>query len=193
MPNKNKTRQVYEIKLRALEPADIDLLYKWENDPEIWRVSNTYTPFSRYVLEKYIEYSHLDLYQVKQLRLMIDIFDTDRKKKRSIGSVDLFNFDPYHNRAGVGILIGEKSYRKKGYASAALGKMIDYGFNVLQLHQIYCNIIPENSESLGLFKKYGFRVCGKKKDWIKTPGRYVEEYMLQLINPNDLLVINKPD
>ena len=62
-----------EIILRALEPTDIDALYKWENDPEIWHVSNTCTPYSKYILEKYIENSHLDIYQVKQLRLMIDI------------------------------------------------------------------------------------------------------------------------
>ena len=180
-----------KIRLRALEPSDIELLYKWENDPEIWHVSNTYTPFSKYVLEKYIENSHLDLYQVRQMRLMIDVYHDNDSIKRAVGTIELFDFDPYHNRAGVGILIGEKSDRNKGYASLALQKFIDYSFNVLQLHQLFCNITPTNSDSIQLFKNHGFRICGKKRDWIKTPGRYVEEYMLQLINPMDLIVINK--
>ena len=175
-----------EIKLRALEPGDLDILYAWENDPEIWHVSNTYTPYSKYILEKYLENSHLDIYQVKQLRLMIDIGNGDLPAQRTIGTIDLFDFDPYHNRAGVGILIGDKSDRRKGFASRAMVKFLDYSFHTLQLHQLYCNITAGNSDSLKLFKKCGFTVTGRKIDWVKTPGKYLDEYLLQLINPNDL-------
>jgi diamine N-acetyltransferase len=176
------------IILRALEPADIDALYRWENDPEIWHVSNTCTPYSKYILEKYIENSHLDIYQVRQLRLMIDIVENGDMQQRSIGTVDLFDFDPYHNRAGIGILIGDKSDRKKGFAFKALNKFLEYSFHTLQLHQLYCNITQGNSDSLKLFKKCGFTVSGRKKEWVKTPARYVDEYLLQLINPGDLAV-----
>jgi len=174
-----------EILLRALEPGDVDVLYKWENDPEIWHVSNTYTPYSRYILEKYIENSHLDIYQVKQLRLMIDMKNGIAPALRSVGTIDLFDFDPYHNRAGVGILIGDKSDRKKGYASLALEKFLHYGFHTPQLHQLYCNVMAGNRDSLHLFKKCGFVVTGRKKDWVKTPGKFLDEYFLQLINPED--------
>ncbi len=186
MSEKSGNSSKFEIVLRALEPADIEVIYKWENDPDIWRISNTHTPFSKYILEKYIENSHLDIFQVKQLRLMIDACNIHESKVRSVGTIDLFDFDPFHNRAGVGILIGDKSDRRKGYATDALKKFIDYSFDILQLHQLYCNIVPSNTESLNLFKNKGFQICGKKKDWIKTPRHYVEEYMLQLINPNDL-------
>jgi diamine N-acetyltransferase len=178
-------KKEWEIILRALEPDDINVLYRWENDPEIWHVSNTYTPYSKFILEQYLENSHLDIYQVKQLRLMIDIHEDDTKRSRQIGTIDLFDFDPYHNRAGIGILIGEKSDRKKGYASIALKKFIDYCFKTLQLHQLYCNITIDNKDSLQLFRKSGFRISGRKRDWIKTPGKYVGEYLLQLINPYD--------
>ena len=175
-----------EIVLRALEPGDIDVLYRWENDPDIWHVSNTYTPYSKFILEKYIENSHLDIYQMKQLRLMIDVREIDKAKTRPVGTIDLFDFDPYHNRAGVGILIGERSDRKKGFATVALKKFIEYSFHTLQLHQLYCNITTDNKDSLLLFRKSGFRISGRKRDWIKTPGKYTEEYLLQLINPADL-------
>lgn len=170
-----------EIVLRAPEPEDIDMLYRWENDPEIWHVSNTITPFSKYILEKYIENAHLDIYQVKQLRLMIDVKE-NRTHTRTVGAIDLFDFDPYHNRAGVGILIGDKSDRNKGIATLALKKFIDYCFNTLQLHQLYCNITKGNEDSLKLFRKCGFRITGRKAEWIKTPGKYLEELILQLIN-----------
>jgi diamine N-acetyltransferase len=175
----------FEIILRAPEPADINHLYKWENDPEIWKVSNTITPFSKYILEKYIENAHLDIYQIKQLRLMIDV-KSSQSPVRTIGTVDLFDFDPYHQRAGVGILIGDKSDRNQGYATEALKKFIFYCFKTLQLHQLFCNITVGNTESLRLFKKCGFKVTGRKADWIRTTEGFLEEMMLQLINnPKD--------
>ena len=78
-----------EVKLRALEPEDIDLLYEWENDHSIWYVSNTLTPFSKYILKKYIENSHLDIYQTKQLRLMIDV--CREADPETVGAIDILS------------------------------------------------------------------------------------------------------
>ncbi len=169
------------IKLRALEPDDIDLLYKWENDETIWKVSNTLAPFSKHILRKYIENAHLDIFEAKQLRLMIDMID-EKGNLNTIGAIDLFEFDPLNNRAGIGILIGEKSERRKGYASEALDKLIQYTFNTLHLHQLFCNIGEENTESLELFKKKGFRITGTKADWLKSKDGYRNVHFLQIIN-----------
>ena len=59
------------ILIRALEPEDLEYLYKWENDMDLWDVSDTLTPFSHFTLKKYIENAHVDIYTSKQLRLMI--------------------------------------------------------------------------------------------------------------------------
>jgi diamine N-acetyltransferase len=166
-----------EIKLRAVEPEDLELLYEWENNNQYWIISNTVTPFSRYTLKRYIENSHKNIYVSGQLRLMIYHFES----KKTIGTIDVFDFDPFHKRAGIGILIAEESYRRKGYASMALKALIDYCFNTLLLHQLYCNILGTNCESMDLFKKSGFREIGIKKDWIKTVNGYLDEYMFQLI------------
>lgn len=169
------------IILRAPEPEDLELLYLWENDPEIWQVSNTITPFSKYILRQYIENSHLDIYQTRQLRLMIDVRENESTLK-TIGTIDLFDFDPYHHRAGVGVLIGDKTNRNKGYATTALKQLIDYCFGTLQLHQLYCNITMGNDDSLRLFEKCGFSITGHKTDWIRQGSIYAEELLLQLIN-----------
>jgi diamine N-acetyltransferase len=169
------------IVLRALEPDDLDILYNWENDREIWKVSNTIAPFSKYILQKYIENSHLDIYQTRQLRLMID-YSEGEKPKVTIGAVDLFDFEPYHLRAGVGILIGENKHRNKGLASLALVEIIKYSFDVLQLHQLYANISVDNKASISLFEKAGFTLCGIKHDWIKTNQGFLDEATYQLLN-----------
>lgn len=166
-----------KIKLRTIKPSDIDLLHKWENDRSIWSVSNTITPFSRKEIEEYIT-SIRDIYADKQLRLMICLASNDK----SIGCIDLFDFDNNNLRAGVGILIAEPSQRQKGYASEALELLIKYCFTILNLHQLYCNIPADNEASLKLFKKHGFQEIGVKKDWIRTGNKWVDEYLFQLVN-----------
>lgn len=170
------------IKLRAPEPGDLDLLYNWENDEGIWYLSNTLTPFSRDVLKRYLDNAHQDIYQASQLRLMIDIKENNENPINTIGAIDLFNFEPYHLRAGVGILIGDKEIRGKGFGSQALGLLIDYAFNFLGLHQLYCNIFVENNTSLKLFESNGFKIIAEKKDWIRHGSTWQSEYLLQLIN-----------
>jgi diamine N-acetyltransferase len=167
------------VNLRAIEPEDLELLYEWENNDTNWIVSNTVTPFSKYVIKQYIENSHKSIYETGQLRLMID-FVPD---KITVGTIDVFDFDPFHKRAGLGILIANEEYRKKGLASMALKCLIEYCFGRLQLHQLYCNILESNTESIELFKKHGFTQAGYKKDWIKTSDKFVNEYLFQLINP----------
>jgi len=168
-----------DIRLRALEPEDLELMYNWENNLSYWIISNTFSPFSKYTLKRYVENSHKSIYETGQLRLMIDhIID-----KVSIGTIDIFDFDPFHKRAGLGILIANEDYRRKGYATMALTCLVDYCFRTLQLHQLYCNILTNNSESIDLFKKMGFVETGVKKEWIKTSDGYLDEHMFQLINP----------
>jgi diamine N-acetyltransferase len=166
------------IRLRALEPEDLELLYDWENDMSNWIISNTVIPFSRYILKTYLENSHKNIYETGQLRLMIDHLPD----KITVGTIDIFDFDPFHKRAGVGILIANETYRRRGLASMALTCLIGYCFKTLQLHQLYCNILSNNCESIDLFKKVGFVQTGQKKDWIKTPEGYFDEYLFQLIN-----------
>lgn len=168
------------ILLRALEPSDVDLLYKFENDTSVWVISNTYSPFSKYILNKYIENSHQDIYQAKQLRLIID--KKDNVENKSIGAIDIFDFEPYHLRAGLGILISEKENRNKGYANEVLEIIINYAFNYLNLKQLYCNIAENNTNSIQLFKKHGFKLCGTKESWIKMENKWINELMFQLIN-----------
>jgi diamine N-acetyltransferase len=166
-----------EVKLRAVEPEDLELLYEWENNNQYWIISNTVSPFSKYTLKRYIENSHKNVYVTGQLRLMIEHIKTGK----TIGTIDIFDFDAFHKRAGLGILIADESYRQKGYASMALKCLVDYCFSTLLLHQLYCNILSNNPESIQLFLKQGFEEIGVKRDWIKTGEGYIDEHMFQLI------------
>ncbi len=165
-----------KIELRQMEPNDVDLLYNWENDSSIWQLSNTTTPFSKFYLEQFILNSTNDIYTDKQLRLIAVLKDN---KELAVGCIDFFDFDPKNLRAGIGILI-DKNHRKRGYGSEVLDIIIKYSKNTLNLHQIFCNIGADNTESLKLFKNKGFEIAGLKKEWVKKPNKWEDEYLLQL-------------
>lgn len=166
------------ILLRSLEPEDLEFLYSCENDTNIWKVSNTLTPYSRFVLKQYLADAQQDIYTNKQLRLIIARAENPQN---ALGAIDLFDFDPYHLRAGVGIVITKTEERRQGFASHALQLLIEYCFNHLHLHQLYANVGASNIESIGLFEKNGFRKTGTKTDWIFTGPGWEDEYMYQLI------------
>ena len=163
------------IRLRALEPEDLDLFYQWENDSSIWKISQTYKPFSRYLLKRYLENAHQDIFTVKQLRLMIE------RDGVAIGTIDLFDYEPMHARAGLGIWIVQESNRRQGYAKEALRLVIEYAFFKLQLNQLYCNISANNQASINLFSSLDFMLIGIKKKWNKSPIGWEDELMFQLL------------
>lgn len=173
------------ISLRALEPEDAEHLYVWENDCRIWHLSNTIAPLSRFALEQYILNTGQDIYATRQLRLMVDL--ESKGKKTSIGSVDLFEFEPLHLRAGAGILIHEK-YRGKGYASKALTLLIGYAFGTLRLHQLYAHVSASNHDSIKLFQHNGFLPAGVKKEWNRLYDGWEDELIFQLINPSIVIL-----
>lgn len=165
------------IRLRALEPEDLEFLYQVENNETFWEVSHTQIPFSNYILKQYIANAHQDIYEAKQLRLLIE----KSKNSSPIGMIDLFDYSPKHKRAGVGILIAPE-HQEKGFASEALDLLISYSFKYLDLHQLYANISSDNTASLSLFKKKKFLPIGIKKDWIFSKGIFKDEILFQLIH-----------
>lgn len=164
--------------IRAAEPRDASLIYRWENDREIWRVSETYMPYSLYQIEEFL-LNNSDLFSARQIRFIIE----RKEDRQNIGCIDIYDFDPIHLRAGIGILL-QKEFRKQGYAQEALQLLLDYCFNILMLKQVYCLIDVLNTDSINLFTKIGFEQCGYRKEWIRTPNGFIDEIELQYINKN---------
>lgn len=168
------------INLRALEPEDLDFLFSAENNESFWEISGTQTPYSKHLLQKYIENAHQDIYEAKQYRFVIC-----NKQNIPVGMIDLFDFNPQHKRIGVGILILPEN-QGKDFGSEALEMVIDYAFSYLNVHQIFANITADNHKSIALFEKFNFKKIGIKKDWIYANTNYKDELLYQLIkSPNE--------
>lgn len=166
-----------KVYLRALEPEDLDFVHKIENTEDFWEVSSTQTPYSKFLIRQYLENAHRDIYDIKQLRLVIST-----KRHRAVGLIDVFDLEPKDRRAAIGILIANKKDRKKGYGSESLSLLCDYCFKHLGLHQVYANVGAENRESRRVFENNGFRKVGLKKDWSLHDGEFKDEFLYQLIS-----------
>ena len=166
------------ITLRVAEPYDADTIFRWENDMEIWRVSDTVVPFSKHQIEQFL-LNNNDLMSEKQLRLMID----DNQSGDTVGCIDLYDFDNFNERAGIGIMI-DKSQRGKGYAKQAVKLLSEYCFNTLLLKQLYVLTLASNTENMLLFESLGFERCGVRKQWCKTAKGFIDQVEYQYINEN---------
>lgn len=166
------------VALRALEPTDLDFLYALENDPAIWAVSDTLTPVSRHALREYLKHAAADFFEVRQLRLVVDSYEWGQ----SVGVVDLFNFEPLHQRAAVGITI-LATERRRGYAEQTLEWLVTHARQTLHLHQLYCTVAQSNRASIRLFKKVGFRQVGVRHSWLRanTPAGWENAVEMQLL------------
>ena len=167
-----------KIQLRPLEPTDLDILYRWENDTTQWSVGTTIAPFSRKQLWDYIENYDNDIYSARQLRLMV----VDRQSENPVGTIDMCDFDPANSRMAIGVLI-DSAYGHRGFGTRALKLVMDYGRTMLNLHQLYAFIPADNRYSIDLFKKCGFRSAGCLRSWLKQMGAYSDVLIVQHLFP----------
>lgn len=161
------------VTLRAMEPEDLELLYRIENDTTLWNVGATNVPYSRYALHDFIANSSSDIYRDRQVRLMID-----NDEQETIGIVDVVNFDPQHIRAEIGIVI-LGAYRNKGYGIRTLSQIEDYARNVLHLHQIYAIIGASNAVSIRLFNSLHYEQSARLRDWLFDGKTFHDALLVQ--------------
>ena len=92
-----QTSNAPTVTLRAMEPEDLDALYRIENDRQLWNIGSTNVPYSRYALHNYIADAKNDIYIDGQIRMMIE-----NEGGIVVGVIDLVNFDAKHQRAELG-------------------------------------------------------------------------------------------
>lgn len=164
-----------KLKLRAVEPEDLDLMYLVENDTELWQFGQASVPFSHFALKQYIAETSNDFFHDRQLRLVLETPDGN-----SVGFVDLQKYDPQHHRAEVGIVVVPEKQRQ-GLATEALRLLAGYVSNHLGIHQLYALVPACNKASVGLFKKCGYKETATLQDWLKSPEGWQSVVVFQQI------------
>ncbi len=162
-----------------LEPEDLELLYTIENNPDIWHVSGTTSPYSRYALRDYIANQQADIYADKQIRLVIRATQ-DGASPRAVGLVDLFDYSPQHQRAEMGLAILAQE-QGKGYATQAVEWIKTYARQTLHLQQVYAIVSQKNAGTVNMLQRCGFVQGATLKRWVRhTDGTLVDALLMQL-------------
>lgn len=160
------------MRLRALEPEDLDILYSIENDTSLWWLSSRTAPLSKYHLRDYIANNEGDIYKDGQVRYVID------DDGEVAGLIDLFDFSPRDRRAEMGIVV-RKEHRRQGLANVAIEKIKETARRDIGMHQIYAIVAETNSESVKMMDKAGFVRSGELTDWVYADGKYEKGIIMQ--------------
>lgn len=170
-----------KINLRAVELGDAERIYEWENTYELWEQSSTRSPFSRFAIENYVmNAQNDDIFSVKQMRLMIDM--QEEGEVVTVGCVDIYDLEPQHSRAGIGIFIAKGEFRRRNIAYTSLEMVWKYAKDILNIHQLYAYVSQDNIPSINLFEKAGYKKTIILKDWLKKGGTYHDVLVFQKIS-----------
>ncbi len=175
-----------KIRLRAVEPEDLDVLYRWENNPAYWHAGEVRAPYSKYLLKQYILSASKDIYENKQLRFIIEL----KESNTPVGTIDLFDFDVFNSRIGVGLLI-DKPFQNQGYVSMSLTIIKEYVFSYLNIHQLYAHVAVKNTNSIKLFEKNGFNKTCVLKEWLLIDTIFTDAVLFQHLKPLKGLSVSK--
>ena len=170
------------LRLRALEPEDLELVYRIENDPTFWRHGSTTVPYSRYTLRQFIADSTGDIFRDRQVRLVIEIKEESGARAwKAIGFADLVNFDAIHLRAEIGLLILPE-HQGHHHGASAMQALCHYASS-LHLHQIYAIIATTNKPATQLFTRLGFEASAPLHDWLRAEDSFVDAVVWQRMLP----------
>ncbi len=161
--------------LRALEPSDLNWLYRLENDNTLWHLGISKEPWSKDVLSRYIESQPGNLMRDGQLRLVLEVDGAP------VGALDIYDYDAVARKGGIGIVLNAE-LRGKGLATRALKAFMSYLFGTLGIQMLYAVVPETNAPSKALFESLGFEQSGTLKHWLLKDGQFENAHLYQYLH-----------
>jgi len=161
------------VRLRAREPEDEPYYHRWINDPEVSRYLAARYPFSHAQEREFIAtppgYSHF-------VAAVVTLAEG-----RLIGDVELRHVQPENRSAELGIMIGEREYRGRGYGTDTMRTLCRFAFEQMNLHRIELFVFADHQQAISVYERVGFRVEGRRRDAIYKHGRYHDMLVMGLL------------
>ena len=154
----------------------IELGFRWIND---LGVTHTLGVFAHSVMTREDEEGWYQSSIGRKDMAAFAIYDLSTM--RPIGTTDLRAINHQHGTALYGILIGEKDCWGRGYGTEATRLTLDYGFNVLGLHNILLTVYAYNRRGVRAYEKAGFRLIGRRREARRLAGKRYDEIMMDAV------------
>jgi len=105
----------------------------------------------------------------------------ENEKKKVIGSTGFHSVDLTNGNAQFGIFIGDKNFWNRGYGTDATTLMLDFGFNILNLHHIYLHVLEFNKRGIKCYEKAGFKTVGKLSEYRQICGERFDMLIMEIL------------
>jgi RimJ/RimL family protein N-acetyltransferase len=161
------------IYLRAIEETDLEKYMDWLNDADTCKyLQHGVHPANLEGMKNYL----------KSLQTRGgDLFAIIKKVGKHIGNILFEAPHPQFRFSDIGILIGVKEERGKGYGTEAIKLLVEHGFRKMNLNRIEAGMAKENIGSYKAFIKAGFKEEGIARGMYYCDGEYRDVYRLAIL------------
>ena len=161
------------IYLSPRNSEDVEIFTEWLNDFE----TTDYIGRSSALVTLEGEKKYLEENSNPEAVFVIVTLDKDKM----IGTVGLENINWLDRTATLGIFIGDKEYRDKGYGTEAIKLILEYGFKYLKMHNIKLHLMSFNERALKCYKKCGFKEIGRRRESAFLDGKYYDTIIMDIL------------
>lgn len=157
---------------RPLQMSDVNVLYRWVNDPELRPYLSRSFTVSMAEEEEWIK--NLDKRKEHNQVWMIEVNETP------IGTMGLHSINWQDRTATTGAMFGEKSFHNRGIGQQVKMMLLKHAFDRLNLRQIYSEVIGYNERSRRYSEKCGYHWVATIPDDIHYEGHFYDKHILRV-------------
>lgn len=159
--------------LSPINTDEVDIYLQWMNDQA---VAVNFGQYNKLVSSKsdmkWLYEPSKDMHRYAMVLLDGDVL---------IGSISLHNIDNLNRNAFIGIFIGNEEHRGIGYGFESIRLILNYGFKVMNLHNIMLTVHADNYAGIACYKKVGFRETGRMAEWVFKDGKYIDKLYMGIM------------
>lgn len=160
--------------LSPINIEDVDIFTEWLNDIQV-------TKYLVQIRKSYsVENEKEALSEMAKEGHNYVIIDIELNKL--IGIASLHNLDHINNTCELGLFIGDKDYWNQGYGEEASRLILDFGFNILNIHNVMLMVIDYNVRALKCYQKIGFQEIGRRRQSYHIAGNRYDVVYMELLN-----------
>lgn len=164
------------VTLRAFEPSDVEVAWRWRHDPAVVRWLETGLPESFHQFQS--RFDEVTRPRYERLDLAIEPLDS----RTLVGLVGLRGATPEMGDAELAVYIGETDYWGRGLATDAVRTICRYGFDVMRLHKVWLSVFPQNESARHVYDKLGFVEEGRLREGYRAEGAWHDKLIMGLLS-----------
>ncbi|MFL5798055.1 MAG: GNAT family N-acetyltransferase [Actinomycetota bacterium] len=156
---------------------DVDEFAAWHGDPKFQRLGDDQGSRPLSTAEARTRLEHWRDDWPSSVGFAVRALEDDRL----LGLTRLYDVQPLHRTAMLGISLGRTGEWGRGYGTDASKVTIRYGFQELNLHRIWLDVFGYNDRAAALYRRLGFTEEGRLREHLERDGRHHDVVLMGLL------------